>query len=274
MSGYAKTPFQLRSDQPWGRSRENVRRLLDIGIWAISAIGLLFVWGWSVTRFDVSPAIIPHPYAVWTSLVANTEDGTFVADIAATLQVVLYGFVIGATGGFILAIAISEFRIARIILYPYLIAFQSIPKVALAPIFLIWFGFGNTSKVVLVVAIVFFPLLINTLSGLGRVDPAQLDLLKAYCGRRWRVFLRVKLPTALPLVFAGLELGVVFAMIAAVVAEFQGAIAGLGYRILYFGTNLDMAGQFATLVVLTTISVTLHRLVKIIGDKVVFWGKS
>ena len=108
----------------------------------------------------------------------------------------------------------------------------------------------------------FFPVLINTLSGIARTDPDQLDMLRAYCGRRWRVFLRVKLPSALPPLFAGLELGIVLAMIAAVVAEYLGAVGGLGYRILSYNTNLDMASEIAALMVLSAASFVLHAIVR------------
>jgi NitT/TauT family transport system permease protein len=141
-------------------------------------------------------------------------------DLAVTMREVLVGFFVGSVVGFLLALVISEFRPVRTIVYPYVIGLQSVPKTALAPMFLIWFGFGIESKVALVVSTVFFPVLINTLSGIERTDPDQLDMLRAYCGRRWRIFLRVKLPTALPPLFAGLELAIVLAVIAAVVSEF------------------------------------------------------
>jgi NitT/TauT family transport system permease protein len=126
--------------------------------------------------------------------------------------------------------------------------------------------------VALVVSTVFFPVLINTLSGLERTDPDQLDMLRAYCGRRWRVFMRVKLPSALPALFAGLELAIVLAIIAAVVSEFLGAVGGLGYRILTYNTDLDMAGEFAALAVLSLTGFVLHGIVRLVGQRLVFWG--
>lgn len=242
--------------------------------WLVSAILLVWFWQWYVDRFSVSPAVFPSPLAVWESLYVNLMDGTFVGDLLVTLKEVLIGFFGGASVGFLLALVISEFRPVRTILYPYVIAFQSVPKTALAPMFLIWFGFGIESKVALVVSTVFFPVLINTLSGLSRTDPDQLDMLRAYCGRRWRVFLRVKLPSAMPPLFAGLELAIVLAIIAAVVSEFLGSVGGLGYRILTYNTNLDMAGQFAALILLSITGFVLHAIVSYIGDRVIFWGRA
>ena len=266
--------------RPWHGfvSRVDTARLSTEGMrflaWLASAILLLVFWEWYVVTFEVSPAVFPSPVAVWESLYVNLADGTFVRDLGVTMKEVLIGFFGGSIVGFILALLISEFRPVRTILYPYVIAFQAVPKTALAPMFLIWFGFGIESKVALVVSTVFFPVLINTLSGLERTDPDQLDMLRAYCGKRWRIFWRVKLPSAMPPLFAGLELAIVLAVIAAVVSEFLGAVGGLGYRILTFNTNLDMAGQFAALILLSVTGFILHAIIKHVGNRVVFWGRA
>src|SRR6204780_1794774 len=223
-------------------SRPGYRKAARFAAWLLSAVLLVCFWQWYTAKFDVSPAIFPSPLEVWQSLRANLADGTFVKDLVVTLREVMIGFFGGSFVGFFLALVISEFRRVRTIVYPYVIGLQSVPKTALAPMFLIWFGFGMESKVVLVVSTVFFPVLINTLSGIERTDPDQLEMLRAYCGRRWRVFLRVKLPSALPALFAGLELAIVLAIVAAIVSEFLGAVGGLGYRILTYNTKLDIAG--------------------------------
>jgi NitT/TauT family transport system permease protein len=241
--------------------------------WLLSAILLVAFWQWYTKHFDVSPALFPSPLAIWQSLSASLADGTFVNDLGVTMREVMIGFFGGSIVGFVLALVISEFRPVRTILYPYVVGLQSVPKTALAPMFLIWFGFGIESKVALIVSTVFFPVLINTLWGIERTDPDQLDMLRAYCGRRWRIFLRVKLPSALPALFAGLELAIVLAIIAAVVSEFLGAVGGLGYRILTYNTNLDMAGEFAALTVLSVTGFLLHAIVRILGQRLVFWGR-
>ncbi|HXC32310.1 MAG TPA: ABC transporter permease [Verrucomicrobiae bacterium] len=255
------------------RSARDYTKIARFGAWLLSAILLILFWQWYTEKFEVSPAVFPAPLQVWQSLWINLKDGTFVNDLGVTLREVVIGFIGGSLVGFFLALIISEFRPVRTIVYPYVIGLQSVPKTAVAPMFLIWFGFGIESKVALVVATVFFPVLINTLSGIERTDPDQLDLLRAYCGRRWRIFLRVKLPTALPPLFAGLELAIVLAVIAAVVAEFLGAVGGLGYRILAYNTNLDMAGEFAALTVLSLTGFVLHAIVRMVGQRVVFWGR-
>jgi NitT/TauT family transport system permease protein len=255
------------------RHRLNYRKVARFGVWLVSAVVLISFWQWYITKFDVSPALFPSPVEVLKSLSVNLADGTFIRDLGVTMSEVMTGFFLGSLVGFFLALAISEFRPVRTIVYPYVIGLQSVPKTALAPMFLIWFGFGMESKVVLVVSTVFFPVLINTLSGIERTDPDQLEMLRAYCGRRWRVFLRVKLPSTLPALFAGLELAIVLAIIAAVVSEFLGAVGGLGYRILTYNTDLDMAGEFAALAVLSVTGFVLHAIVRFVGQRLVFWGR-
>jgi NitT/TauT family transport system permease protein len=256
-----------------GRRGFDFRKAARFGAWLLSAILLVVFWQWYMKAYDVSPALFPSPLSVWQSLRANFADGTFVNDLAVTMREVTIGFLVGSLVGFLLALVISEFRPVRTIVYPYVIGLQSVPKSALAPMFLIWFGFGIESKVMLVMFTVFFPVLVNTLSGIERTDPDQLEMLRAYCGRRWRIFMRVKLPSALPSLFAGLELAIVLAMIAAVVAELIGAVGGLGYRIQIDNTNLDMAGEFAALLVLSVTGSILHAIVRITGQRVVFWGR-
>jgi NitT/TauT family transport system permease protein len=255
------------------RHRPNYRKVARFGAWLVSAVVVICFWQWYITKFDVSPALFPSPVEVLKSLSVNLADGTFIRDLGVTMSEVMTGFFLGSLVGFFLALAISEFRPVRTIAYPYVIGLQSVPKTALAPMFLIWFGFGMESKVVLVVSTVFFPVLINTLSGIERTDPDQLEMLRAYCGRRWRVFLRVKLPSALPALFAGLELAIVLAIIAAVVSEFFGAVGGLGYRILTYNTDLNMAGEFAALAVLSVTGFALHAIVRFVGQRLVFWGR-
>jgi NitT/TauT family transport system permease protein len=255
------------------RHRPDYRKAARFGAWLLSAIVVISFWQWYTTKFAVSPALFPSPLEVWKSLWANLADGTFITDLGVTMREVMTGFFVGSLVGFFLALVISEFRPVRTIVYPYVIGLQSVPKTAVAPMFLIWFGFGIESKVALVVSTVFFPVLINTLSGIEHADPDQLEMLRAYCGRRWRVFLRVKLPSALPALFAGLELGIVLAIIAAVVSEFLGAVGGLGYRILTYNTDLNMAGEFAALAVLSVTGFVLHAIIRFVGQRLVFWGR-
>lgn len=268
---------QPRAKAPAGRPsvwrRRAMRRLVDNGAWALSAVALILFWDWYVVTQGISPSIFPRPGAVWHAFWQNILDGTFLGDLRVTMAEIMAGFTIGSIVGVVLALLTAEFRLARAILYPYVIAFQSMPKTALAPMFLIWFGFGIESKIAQVVLASFFPVFVNMMAGLSRIDPDQLDMMKAFCGTRWRVFATVKLPSALPSLFAGLELAIVFSLLSAVVAEYLGSTAGLGHRILQLNTNLEMAAEFAALILLSLVGFTLHAIVRMFSGIVIFWGK-
>jgi NitT/TauT family transport system permease protein len=151
------------------------------------------------------------------------------------------------------------------------VAFQTLPKVAIAPIIVIWFGYGLTSKIIITATIAFFPLLANTIMGLRAAPYDQIEMLTAYTASRWQVFHMVRMMQALPYVFVGLDVAIVLSVIGAIVGEFVGAKAGLGYLLLQKNFNFDMAGTFAVLVVLSLIGVVLHSLIRLAQRRVIFW---
>jgi NitT/TauT family transport system permease protein len=159
-------------------------------------------------------------------------------------------------------------------LYPYIVAFQTLPKVAIAPIIVIWFGYGVTSKIVITATIAFFPLLANTIVGLRAVPQEQVELMVAFTASRWQVFWKARIPQALPYIFVGLDVAIVLSVIGAIVGEFVGAQAGLGYLILQKNFNMDMSGVFAILIVLSVFGIGLHMLVNAVQRRVVFWMES
>jgi len=267
---------------PTDRPRLPARRGRDSGgsraLWAalflISLAALIAIWQGYVTANNISDAVLPAPRAVWDAFVADATDGTYASNMVVTGEEVLLGFFVGSALGVVLAVTIAEVQWIRKIFYPYVIASQSVPKIALAPLFLIWFGFGLESKVILAITITFFPVLINTLSGLDQVDEGQMDLMHALCAKRRRIFLRVKLPSAVPSMLAGLEIAIVLSVISAVVAEFIGATEGLGYLIMYYNTKLDVAAEFAALIVLSIAGYVLHWILTFIGRRIVYWRRT
>jgi NitT/TauT family transport system permease protein len=157
------------------------------------------------------------------------------------------------------------------VVYPYIVAFQTVPKVAIAPIIVIWFGYGMTSKVIITATIAFFPVLANTIVGLRAAPRDQVELMIALTASRWQIFRLVRFPQALPYIFVGLDVAIVLAVIGAIVGEFVGAQSGLGYLILQRDFNLDMAGVFAILLILSALGIGLHLLVTRLRRHVVFW---
>jgi NitT/TauT family transport system permease protein len=184
---------------------------------------------------------------------------------------ILAGFLLGSACGLLLGFLIALVPLAERILYPYVVAFQTVPKVAIAPIIVIWFGYGVASKVVITATIAFFPLLANTIVGLRAAPRDQIEMLTSYTASRWQVFLMVRLKQALPYIFVGLDVAIVLSVIGAIVGEFVGAKAGLGYLILQKNFNFDMAGTFAILIILSLIGVGLHSIVNFLQRRIVFW---
>jgi len=189
-----------------------------------------------------------------------------------TVAEVLLGFVIGSGVGLILGTVISQFRILDATLRIYLIAIQSLPKIALAPIIVLWFGFGLTSKVVIICLLTFFPLLVNSMAGFKAVDPERLELMRALGANPWQMFWKVRLPSAMPYIFAGLDMAAVFAVVGAVVGEFVGAQRGLGTLILSMNAQMDTAGTFSVFIVLALVGVVIHKVLRIVERRVLFWS--
>lgn len=234
----------------------------------------MLAWQFSIQFFEVSPLIFPDPVSVLRSLWTGIASGEYWVHLGVTMHEILVGFAVGAGAGFLLGVLIGQSRLAETVLYPYVVAFQTVPKVAIAPLFVVWFGFGVASKIVITATIVFFPVLANTIVGLRSAPREQVDLMTACTASKWQVLWMVRFPHALPFVFAGLDIGIVLAVIGAVVGEFVGAQAGLGYLILQRNFSMDTSGVFAILIVLSLIGVGLHALVKFIARKVTFWSES
>ncbi len=236
---------------------------------------IVVVGGWEllVRVFDVPKIVVPAPSAVAVSLWQGMQ-GDMLVHFGVTFYETMAGFVVGSLFGLVLGALISQFRLLERTLYPYVVAFQTLPKVAIAPIIVIWFGYGVTSKIVITATIAFFPLLANTIVGLRAAPVEQIELMVAFTASRWQIFRLARLPHALPYIFVGLDVAIVLSVIGAIVGEFVGAQAGLGYLILQRNFNMDMAGVFAILVVLSAMGVGLHMAVNLIQRRVVFWMES
>ena len=149
------------------------------------------------------------------------------------------------------------------LIYPYLVALQTLPKVAIAPLFIIWFGYGLTSKVVITALVCFFPVLVSVIAGFHATDRDQLDMMAAFGATKWQTLMRLRVPSALVLIFAGLEVAAVLAVIGAIVGEFVGAQVGLGYLVVTLNFSMDVPGVFAVLIVFSAIGLMLHWLMRL-----------
>jgi NitT/TauT family transport system permease protein len=244
----------------------------------VASVALVFlVWEALVAWYDIPAYVLPSPKAVMAALLDGlaqnpTSRASFWYHLADTMTATLVGFGIGAVLGIVMAAAMAEFRIVERLLFPYVAAVQSLPKVAIAPLYVIWFGYQIQSKIAMAVTLALFPVLLNALQGFLSVERDRLELMSSLDASRWQVFWLVKLPTSLPLIFAGLNLGIVYALLGALVAEFIGAQRGMGVMVLQLQSVNDTAGVFAVLIVLAVVGYVLIATVRAIQRHVVFWS--
>jgi NitT/TauT family transport system permease protein len=236
-------------------------------------LGLIFLGWWVVTAREMVPAyLVPSPPAVWQTLV---EDRVMLAENTwVTTYETLVGFVLAGLLGVATGVLIVYSKTLEKALYPVILFAQVIPKIAIAPILVVWFGFGATPKIILAVLIAFFPVVISSVAGLRSVDPELLDLSATMGASRWQTFRKIRFPTALPHLMAGLKVAVTLAVVGAVVGEFVGADKGLGYVLLVASGNLNSALLFADLLLMSLIGIVFFVLVEAAEALLIPWHAS
>ncbi|SCL20882.1 NitT/TauT family transport system permease protein [Micromonospora pallida] len=255
------------------------RRPLDLRerpqLWLVPAVFVVVVvaWEYGTQLLEVDEYVLPRPSQIVEALQRQLTDAQFWGHFWVTTQEALLGFVIGVGAAVVLGTVISQIKVVEATLMPYIVAFQTVPKVALAPLFVLWFGFGLTSKVVMAAVISFFPMLVNVIEGLRAADADRIQMLTVFGASKAQIFRMVRLPSALPFIFAGLEIGIVFAILGAVVGEFIGAKEGLGYLLLQTNYNFDIAGMFAVLVVLSVMGLVAHFVIQLLQRRLAFWAE-
>lgn len=243
-----------------GRARTIILPLITTAL-------LLAIWEAAVRLFDVSPVTLPAPSAIAANFVQNFRY-LWPNALQTTKEAVLglsIAIVLGILGGG----AIAYSRLLREATYPHLVFFQLTPKVALAPLFIAWLGLGIEARLAFTVFIAFFPILIATSSGLSNVEERYIRFAYAITATRRQTFLRVRLPFALPQIFAGLKIGVTMAFIGIIVGEFITSQSGLGYLILFASTRADTATVFSSIFLLSMIGLSLFGIVSLIEKLIV-----
>jgi NitT/TauT family transport system permease protein len=227
------------------------------------------IWEILVRSLGIPAVILPTPSLVVETMVE--KGGYLFSHLSPTLMSTLLGFAVGAGGGYLAAVLIVQSSWIREISFPYLIVSQVIPKVALAPLLIVWFGFGVFPKIVMAALICFFPVVINTIRGFSSVEPELVQFLESLGATRWDVLRKLSIPSAMPYVFAGLKISVGLAIIGAVVAEFVGGNKGLGYVILYNEELLETPVMFGALFFLSALGVAFFLLVVLAERYFVSW---
>ncbi|NUB24823.1 ABC transporter permease [Azospirillum brasilense] len=222
---------------------------------------VLLLAGWEVycRVAGVSALVVPLPSAVLRTLWDGLAGGYLLPHIWVTTAEMAMGLAAGCTIGFLAGVLLAEVPVLRRLFYPYILASQVVPKLALGPLFIVWFGFGMTSTVVITALICFFPLLENTMTGLQQVDPNKRELFRMLRATRLQTLLRLKIPSGLPVILAGLRVAVVLALVGAVVGEFIGGRQGLGASIIAAQGMMDSAMMFALFIVITVLGMIVYQ---------------
>jgi len=241
--------------------------------WPVTAFVLLVVmWDVSIRVFGLKPFVLPSPASVAQALVADWQE---LADATLyTLLEIVLGFALSVIVGIGLAVAIVTWRPLEKAIYPILVGAQVIPKVAIAPLFVVWLGLGLAPKVLIAFLLSFFPMVVNTVVGLRAIEIGKLHLARSMGATASQIFFRFRLPRAMPNIFAGLKLSVTAAVIGAIVGEFIGADEGMGRVLLVANGNLETAKLFAGIVLLSAVGIALFLIIAALEKVVIRWHVS
>jgi putative hydroxymethylpyrimidine transport system permease protein len=243
----------------------------DYGLFLLVVVLLLSVWEWIVQKGMIPSFILPAPTSIWKSLVENKQL-LFEVHLPATLKEVLIGFGISLVGGVILGVSMHFSRALEKILYPFLVISQTVPLIAISPIFIMWFGYSIWSKIAVTILTAFFPIVVSTYDGLKRGGEEYRELLMTMGANRWDTFMKVQIPMALPVFLSGLKMAVVYCVVGATIGEWLGASEGLGYFSRRMSGNLQADALFAAIFLLSLLGIVLFILISIV-EKIVLKNK-
>ncbi len=233
---------------------------------------ILVGWDLGVRILRIPPYLIPAPTLVVKELIAQWP--LLLREAVPTLYATLAGFMLSALFGIPVAMLIASSRLIESFLYPVLVFSQSVPKIAVAPLFVVWFGFGLIPKIIAAFLLGFFPVVVATVIGLKSIDADMIDLARSMRSNPLRTFIRIRLPHALPSIFGGLKVSITLAVVGAVVGEFVGSNSGIGYLLQIANGNFDLPLMFAALFVLSMMGVLLFMALDLIEHFLIPWHAS
>jgi len=233
---------------------------------------LVVLWDLTIRLFSIPAYLIPPPGKVMVQLVEQWP--MLLSESYFTTEATVWGFLLSIVVGVPIAMVIAYSRIVESYVYPLLVFSQSVPKVAIAPLFVVWFGFGILPKVITAFLLGFFPIVVSTVMGFKSVESDMLDLARSMGASRLQTFFKISLPVALPAMFSGLKVSVTLAVVGAVVGEFVGSNSGIGYVLQVANGNFDLPLMFAGLVLLSVIGVLLFAVVDLIERMMIPWHAS
>ncbi|WP_040209314.1 ABC transporter permease [Neobacillus jeddahensis] len=238
----------------------------EYGLFLIVVILLVSLWEWVVRQGFIPAFILPAPSAIWRSLVENRQL-LLEEHLPATLKEVLIGFVISVMAGLLIGIGMHFSRPLEKVLYPFLVISQTIPLIAISPIFIMWFGYSIWSKIAVTFLTAFFPIVVSTYDGLMSGGNEYRELLQTMGANRWAIFKTVQVPLALPSILSGLKMSVVYCVVGATIGEWLGASVGLGYFSRRMSGNLQADAVFAAIFLLSLLGIVLFLLISLVEKK-------
>lgn len=248
-------------------------KALQVTLVIVVFVLFLAVWETCVRYFDVPFYTLPRPSTIAAAVWEIAWQSAFWKDVYITLLEAFWGYIASIAIAIIFGVLISQNYLLNLSLMPYIVAFQTIPSIALAPIYLQWFGFGMASKIALAITIACFPIMINVIAGLQATNTDQAQMLRAFGATRLQILRKLTIPNALPHFFTGLKLGIVMALTGALVSEFVGSKAGLGFRIQQCIAQFEFAQMFGVLFVLSVIGIFSYALISLLRRRIIFWEK-
>ena len=240
-------------------SSDGMRTARSLAVIVIVHLAVIVLWQVLVDAFQVPKFVLPSPLAVIKTL--GQSNYSWVSNTLVTAAEIAGGFLLGAFVGVAMAVLFCWSPLLSLALLPLFVTLNMIPKVALGPLFIVWFSYGIFPNILIAFSICFFPILLTTARGLNEVEPDLLDLVKSLRGSRWTLFRKIQLPGALPYVFSGMKVGAVLAVAGAVVGEFIASERGLGYLMIQVQASLDTPAMLMAVVLLTLLGVALYGLV-------------
>lgn len=247
------------------------RKALLVGLTFILFIGL---WQAYVSISHVPEHTLPNPYLFATQFIKYMTTGNMGVHIGATLYEILVGFVIGCIGGLVSGYLLAKSPLLERLFTPYILLVQTAPKISLAPLFLLWFGLGASSKISLVILVVFFPIMVNTIVGIRSVEKNMQELLHILKANRWQRFISVEIPFSLPSIMSGVKVSTTYAITGAVIGEMIGAKAGLGYMVMLGSETYNISLILTAVLLLSVIGLVFYLLSEFIEKKLLHWHES
>lgn len=239
---------------------------------AVVLLAVIGMWQAYVVIFDVKRFILPAPTEVLSSLV--TKWAIYQPHAIVTFREAFIGLLLATVVGLALAMLITASRALRMAIYPLVVASQAMPIIAIAPLLIIWFGYGPTSKILVAALVAFFPIVVSAAAGLSSLDDGAVRLMRSFPAPPWQVFVRARLPHALPQIFSGLKVAAVLSVVGAVVGEWVGSDEGLGFLIIQSNAKLATVTVFGAVVVLTLMGILLFLLVSLVEWLALPWRRS